>query len=137
VLVQFGPAHARDDATLGRFLAAMPAWIPVAVEFRHPTWHVEDVFAILKHHGGGVLRHERRAAPVRAAAHRAVCLRPALHGPGHHLYGGSYSSTDLIWWAERIREWAARGANTLAYFNNDGDANAVRNARTFRGMLGS
>jgi uncharacterized protein YecE (DUF72 family) len=39
--------------------------------------------------------------------------------------------------AERIREWAARGANTLAYFNNDGDANAVRNARTFRGMLGS
>jgi hypothetical protein len=51
VLVQFGPAHARDDATLGRFLAAMPAWIPVAVEFWHPTWHVEDVFAILKHHG--------------------------------------------------------------------------------------
>lgn len=51
MLVQFGPAHARDDATLGRFLAAMPAWIPVAVEFWHPTWHVEDVFAILKHHG--------------------------------------------------------------------------------------
>jgi uncharacterized protein YecE (DUF72 family) len=74
---------------------------------------------------------------VRAAAHRVVCLRPALHGPGHHLYGGSYSSTGLIWWAERIREWAARGANTLAYFNNDGDANAVRNARTFRGILGS
>jgi hypothetical protein len=59
VLAQFGPAHARDDATLGRFLAAMPAGIPVAVEL------------------------------------------PA---------------SDLIWWAERIREWAARGANTLAYF---------------------
>ena len=39
--------------------------------------------------------------------------------------------------AERIREWAAQGADTLAYFNNDGDANAVRNARTLRGMLGT
>jgi uncharacterized protein YecE (DUF72 family) len=48
LLVQLGPAHARDDATLGRFLAAMPAWIPVAMEFRHRTWHVEDVFAILE-----------------------------------------------------------------------------------------
>jgi hypothetical protein len=28
-------------------------------------------------------------------------------------------------------------ADTLAYFNNDGDANAVRNARTLRDMLGT
>jgi uncharacterized protein YecE (DUF72 family) len=49
-------------------------------------------------------------------------------------WSSSARHTDLIWWAERIREWAARGANTLAYFNNDGDANTVRNARTFRGM---
>jgi uncharacterized protein YecE (DUF72 family) len=70
VLVQLGPAHARDDATLGRFLAAMPAWIPVAMEFRHPTWHIEDVFAILNHHGaaycvmsGAAPVHARLTAP--------------------------------------------------------------------------
>jgi hypothetical protein len=37
----------------------------------------------------------------------------------------------------RIREWAARGADILAYLNDDGDASAVRNARTLRGMPGS
>ena len=60
-----------------------------------------------------------------------------LHGPGRHLHGGSCSGTDLIWRAERIRERAARGAGILACFNGDGDASAVRNARTLRGMPGS
>jgi hypothetical protein len=36
-----------------------------------------------------------------------------------------------------IRERAAQGADILAYFTDDGDANAVRNARTLRGMPGS
>ena len=60
-----------------------------------------------------------------------------LHGPGRHLYGGSCSGTGLIWWTERIREQAAQAAGILAYFNDDGDASAVRNARTLRGMPGS
>lgn len=136
LLVQLGPAQARDNAVLVRFLAAMPAWIPVAMEFRHPTWHVEDVFAILEHHGAAycVMSGAQLPCVLRLTAPFAYVR---LHGPGNHLYGGSYSSTDLIWWAERIREWAAQGADTLAYFNNDGDANAVRNARTLRGMLGT
>jgi uncharacterized protein YecE (DUF72 family) len=37
-----------------------------------------------------------------------------------------------MWWADRIREWRAAGHDVFAYFNNDGDANAVRNARTLR-----
>lgn len=81
---------------------------------------------------GGLLRHEQYAAPV-----RSPFAYVRLHEPGRHLYDGSYSDTDLIWWTERIREWAAEGADILADFNDDGDANAVRNARTLRGMLGS
>ena len=34
-----------------------------------------------------------------------------------------------------IREWDAAGTNVFVYFNNDGDANAVRNARTLRAIL--
>ena len=43
----------------------------------------------------------------------------------------------LAWWAARIREWDAAGRDVFVYFNNDGDANAVRNARTLRHMLGT
>jgi uncharacterized protein YecE (DUF72 family) len=40
-----------------------------------------------------------------------------------------------MWWAGRIREWDAAGKDAFVYFNNDGNANAVRNARTLRALL--
>ena len=58
------------------------------------------------------------------------------HGPSNeHLYEGSYSDDDLRWWVERVREWLAGGHDVYGYFNNDGEANAVRNARTLRTFL--
>jgi uncharacterized protein YecE (DUF72 family) len=61
-----------------------------------------------------------------------------MHGPDHHhLYAGSYPDADLAWWADRIGEWDRAGHDVFAYFNNDGDANAVCNARTLRALLGS
>jgi len=54
-----------------------------------------------------------------------------MHGPDHHhLYAGSYSDADLTWWADRIRDWDLAGKDVFVYFNNDGDANAVRNGQT-------
>ena len=47
------------------------------------------------------------------------------------------ASADLGWWADRIREWDAAGHDVYAYFNNDGDGNAVRNAQSLRGMINS
>ena len=59
-----------------------------------------------------------------------------FHGPDHHhLYAGSYSDEDLAWWADRIREWHHGGREVYAYFNNDGDGHAVRNALTLRRLL--
>lgn len=48
---------------------------------------------------------------------------------------GSYSDTDLLWWADRIQEWNAADKDVFVYFNNDGNANAVRNARTLKTLL--
>ena len=60
-----------------------------------------------------------------------------MHGPDHdHLYGGSYSDDDLHWWADRICEWSDDDRDVLVYFNNDGEGNAVHNARTLRWVLG-
>jgi len=136
LLVQLGPAHQRDDSRLAYFLQVLPEWMRVAVEFRHPSWQQEDVFALLAEHGA--------AYCVMSGAHLPCVLRTTaafayvrMHGPDdHHLYGGSYSDGNLMWWADRIREWERMGKDVFVYFNNDGQANAVRNARTLRGMLG-
>ncbi|QNN52373.1 DUF72 domain-containing protein [Nocardioides mesophilus] len=135
LLVQLPPAFERDDARLDWFLGRLPWWVRVAVELRHPTWNDEAVFELLGRHGAAycVMSGARLPCVLRATA-PFVYLR--LHGPDtEHLYGGSYSEADLSWWADRIREWEAGGREVYAYFNNDGDGHAVRNARTLRDLL--
>jgi uncharacterized protein YecE (DUF72 family) len=136
VLVQLAPAHARDDARLEYFLARKPPWLRVAVEFRHPSWHDEAVFQILEQHQAAycVMSGANLPCVLRATA-PFVYLR--LHGPHPaQLYGGGYSEADLRWWAGRISEWDTSGREVYAYFNNDGDGQAVRNAETLRAVLG-
>jgi uncharacterized protein YecE (DUF72 family) len=136
LLVQLAPAHERDDARLDYFLGQVPEWLRVAVEFRHPSWNDEAVFAILERHCAAytVMSGARLPCLLQATA-PFVYVR--LHGPdAQHLYAGSYSDADLHWWAERIRQWTDAGRDVYAYFNNDGDGHAVRNAETLRRQLG-
>lgn len=137
LLVQLPPSLPRDAARLAYFLGLVPGWIPVAAELRHPSWHCEEIFALLDEH--------RAAYCVMSGANLPCVLRATtdfvylrMHGPDHHhLYAGSYPDADLAWWADRIREWDRGGQDVFVYFNNDGNANAVRNARTLQALLGS
>jgi uncharacterized protein YecE (DUF72 family) len=135
LLVQLHPAHERDDARLDWFLAQLPPWMQVAVEFRHPSWHDDAVFALLEEHGA--------AYTVMSGAHLPCVLRATaplvyvrMHGPDiGHLYAGSYSDADLGWWADRVREWSGSGREVYVYFNNDGHGHAVRNADRLRELV--
>ena len=135
LLVQLAPNQQRDDARLEYFLGRLPEWMPVAVEFRHPSWLDDAVFAILERH--------RAAYCVMSGANLPCVLRSTapfvylrMHGPDQqHLYAGSYSDDDLRWWADRITEWAGAGKDVWVYFNNDGHGFAVRNAWRLRELL--
>ena len=136
LLVQLAPSHARDDARLQYFLQLLPPWMRVAIEFRHPSWHDDSVFALLEHHQAAycVMSGARLPCVLRATA-PFVYVR--LHGPDpNHLYGGSYSDADLAWWRDRLHEWAADGKDVFTYFNNDGHGHAVRNAESLRHLVG-
>jgi uncharacterized protein YecE (DUF72 family) len=136
LLVQLAPAMARDDDRLAGLLAVLPDWAQTAVEFRHPSWLDEKVFGLLERAGAGycVMSGAKLPCVLRVTAPFAYVR---LHGPDHdQLYAGSYSDDDLAWWAARIGEWEQAGHDVYAYFNNDGAANAVRNARTLRDLAG-
>ncbi len=113
----------------------LPTWQKTAVEMRHPSWYREEIFALLEAQGA--------AYCIMSGAHLPCVLRATapfvyirLHGPStDHLYAGSYSDDDLRWWADRIREWQASGKDVFAYFNNDGEGNAIRNADTLKAFL--
>ena len=136
LLVQLPPGLEVDLARLGYFLSILPRGLRVAVEFRHESWHREEVFRLLERWGAAycVTSGARLPCVLRATA-PFVYVR--LHGPDReHLYAGSYADEDMRWWAARVSEWARAGLDLYAYFNNDGGGNAVRNAATLKWMLG-
>jgi uncharacterized protein YecE (DUF72 family) len=136
LLVQLGPSQPRDDARLEYFLRLLPEWIRVSVELRHPSWNDDAVFAMLARYDAAycVMSGAGLACELQAPA-RFVYVR--LHGPDHHhLYSGSYSSEDLNWWAQRLREWEGMNKDVFVYFNNDGGGNAVRDALSLRRLVG-
>ncbi len=135
LLVQLRPDQERDDARLAYFLERLPEWLRVAVELRHPSWQDDAVFDLLAERGAASCVVSGAGLPcVLRATAPFVYVR--LHGPDHHhLYAGSYPEEDLRWWAARIREWQGQGREVYAYFNNDGEGHAVRNARRLRDLL--
>lgn len=136
VLVQLPPGLARDDARLDHFLRQWPAGIGLAVEFRHDSWLDDAVFDRLEQHGAAYVVMSGAGLPcVLRATAPFVYVR--LHGPDdQHLYSGSYSDDAMRWWADRTCEWLAQDRDVYAYFNNDADANAVRNALALRHFVG-
>jgi uncharacterized protein YecE (DUF72 family) len=135
-LVQLGPNQHRDDARLAYFLDLLPPWLRTAVEFRHPSWHHDQVFDLLERRQVAycVMSGARLPCVLRATA-PFVYLR--MHGPDpEHLYAGSYPHDSLAWWADRIREWNDQGREVYVYFNNDGAGHAVRDADSLRALLG-
>ena len=135
LLVQLPPGAEIDEPRLAYFLERVQGAVRVALEFRHPSWHQERIFELLERHGAAycVMSGANLPCIVRATA-SFVYVR--LHGPDHqHMYAGSYSDDDLRWWADRIRDWQAQGREVFAYFINDGEGHAVRNAWTLRELL--
>ncbi len=136
LLVQLAPQQTCDYDRLAYFLNQIPYWMRVAMEFRHPSWNNDAIFSLLEQH--------QVAYCIMSGAYLPCLLRVTapfvyvrLHGPDtDYLYGGSYSDTDLHWWADRIREWASMGKDVFVYFNNDGGGNAIRNAQTLRWIVG-
>ncbi|MDG3008061.1 DUF72 domain-containing protein [Paludisphaera mucosa] len=135
LLYQLPPHFPRDLDRLDRFLAEVPSVQRPAVEFRHPTWDVEEAFAVLERHGAAYCVTSGANLPcVLRATADLVYVR--LHGPDHQrLYAGSYAEVDLRWWADRIGEWRNQKRDVFVYFNNDGHGHAVRNALRLRELV--
>lgn len=134
-LVQLAPSHQLDLPLLDGFLAGLPSSMRVAVEFRHDTWHVDPTLEVLRAHDAAyVVMHGPRLVSRPWATADFTYLR--FHGPDpKKMYVGEYGAAALQPWGELGRRWLAEGRQVWAYFNNDYDANGVRDARALRSLL--
>jgi len=132
VLWQLPEWFARDDDTLAAALDALPAGRH-CFEFRHPSWFCDAVYELLRRHDVALAIGDHPQRPWQPFVLTAGWTYVRFHH-GRRGRRGNYSETELRAWADRLAE-AAREVDVLAYFNNDWEGFAVRNARDLRAML--
>jgi uncharacterized protein YecE (DUF72 family) len=132
VLWQLPDRFARDDARLAGALAALPPGRH-AFEFRHPSWFAEPVYALLREHGAALVVGDHPERPWIPLVTTADWTYLRFHH-GRRGRRGNYSETELREWAARIAD-LRRSTEVLAYFNNDWEAFAPRNAARLRELL--
>jgi uncharacterized protein YecE (DUF72 family) len=137
LLVQLGPQFAYDLERLAGFLRLVPVGRHLAIEFRHASWHRDDVFALLERAGAAHCVMDGPGLPCLPRL-TAPFAYVRLHGPADDArYHGAYDDDALRCWAERVLAWERDGHDAYVYFNNDVAGHAVRNAETLRRLVGA
>jgi uncharacterized protein YecE (DUF72 family) len=122
----------RDDERLAHALEHLPPGRH-AFEFRHESWFADDVLAALRAHGVALVIGDHPERPWQTHDLSADFTFVRLHY-GHRGRRGNYSATELDEWARELRR-LARSAEVFAYFNNDWEGFAVRDALGLRKRL--
>jgi uncharacterized protein YecE (DUF72 family) len=133
ILFQLPPSQQLDFPHLGEFLPLLPSAHRWVLEFRHPSWHTNDVYRLLAAHevalcipvGGGLHPDQiTTAAFTYLRMHRGSEPR------------GGFTADELKTWAARVRALSSVGKDVYIYFNNDWEGFAIRDAMTLGELLG-
>jgi uncharacterized protein YecE (DUF72 family) len=102
----------------------------IALEFRHPSLYVEEVYELLQGYQFGLVIHDKSlsGSPVLDLGMDFIYLR--FHGPGGD-YRGSYADDVLYEYASYITEWLDKRKKVFIYFNNT-MGEAYHNLNTLR-----
>jgi uncharacterized protein YecE (DUF72 family) len=129
VVWQLPERFARDDERLAAALERLPPGRH-AFEFRHASWFAPDVEELLRRHGVALVIGDTPQRPFQSHALTADWTLVRFHR-GRRGRRGNYAESELRAWAAQVREWA-RTADVYAYFNNDLEGFAPRNATRLR-----
>lgn len=133
VLFQLPPRWRCNPRRLEEFLGMLPRDWPIAFEFRDPSWHNDEIYALLAERGAAFCIYDLDGATsALEAPGEFVYVR--LHGPRAD-YTGNYRAPTLRTWAGRALGWQRKGMAVYLFFDNDQRAYAARNARTMQGMM--
>jgi uncharacterized protein YecE (DUF72 family) len=129
VLLQLAPDLKADVDALARVFDAFGKRVRIACEFRHDSWHADDVYALLRDRDVALCltdRRNRHSPLVRTASWGFVRMHEGVATPRPN-----YGSRALQSWVDRIGGLWGRRAECFVYFNNDHRACAVRDAAEF------
>jgi uncharacterized protein YecE (DUF72 family) len=127
LLFQLPPNLKVDLDRLGAFLAAVPADLRIALEFRHDSWLTDDVYALLREHGAALCIAD-------FGDHATPLVATARHGY-FRLRDEGYTPADLDRWADVIVGRAADWDAAYVYFKHEEEGKGPEFARAFLDRL--
>jgi uncharacterized protein YecE (DUF72 family) len=132
VLWQLPENFHRNDERLASALEHLPAGRH-CFEFRHASWFADEVYGLLRKRGVALVIGDSPKRPFQTYELTADWTFVRFHH-GHRGRNGNYSERELEEWRRRIAAWRA-SVDVYAYFNNDWEGYAVRNALWLRKRL--
>jgi uncharacterized protein YecE (DUF72 family) len=134
VLWQLPANFRRDDERLTNALAALPPGRH-CFEFRHASWFVEPVYELLREHDVALVIGDRPEVKEFQTHEFTTDWTYVRFHYGSRGRRGNYSERELEEWAQQFEEWLDE-VEILAYFNNDWEAFAIKNALWLKDRLG-
>lgn len=122
--IQLHPAFSPEDlSVLEKFLQRFPAWIPLAVEVRHPDffsggYYAEKYFSLLRNRGISAVITD--VAGRRDVCHMQLTASSVLiRFVGNALHPSDY--TRVLEWSERLKHWMDNGLESAYFFTHEPD----------------
>ena len=135
VLWQLPPTFKRDDDRLAAALDRLDRTRERhCFEFRHPSWFVDEVYELLRAHGAALVIGDRPEVHAFQTFELTADWTFVRFHYGSRGRRGNYSERELQEWAARFADWS-RSVEIFAYFNNDWEVFAVRNALRLKRLL--
>ncbi|PDT21457.1 hypothetical protein CO674_22410 [Rhizobium hidalgonense] len=131
LLFQLPPSAKFDPVLLDTILGQLEPRHRNVVEFRHKSWWNDEVFAAFESAGAIFCSTSGPRLPDQLVK-TADDIYIRFHGV-EQWYRHDYSQRELQAWAERIHQSGAK--RVWAYFNNDRNAYAIKNAKMLDGIL--
>jgi uncharacterized protein YecE (DUF72 family) len=132
-LFQLPPSFHYTPGRLKRILEQLDHRHRNVVEFRHRSWWNEAVYAAFRNTETIFCSCSGPRLPD-ALIKTADDIYIRFHGV-KRWYRHDYSTSELAVWTKRVEESGAK--RVWAYFNNDRDGYAIKNARSFSRLLTS
>jgi uncharacterized protein YecE (DUF72 family) len=129
ILVQLPPNLRVDAERLDETLRAFGRSVRVAVEPRHESWFTDEIRSVLERRGAALCLADRGSRAVTPLWRTADWGYVRFHF-GRARPRSCYGRSALAHWVERVADlWG--DDDVYAYFNNDGEGCAVRDAVVF------